>query len=421
MKKFTLSTLRILIFVIGFSGFSQYAPNDDFDGDGIINSIDLDDDNDGILDVDETTCTNASLGQFIALSQQWQNTNLAIVAGQSYKINLTNSAFGLVTASGGPNDGKQFYPIAHTGSGNTFSVGDYEGNLYNFTSGSATATYYSPPFPSTNLPFANLMANDYSNIVTFVGMIDTNGNGQYNPGVDVLVPNILDMSEGASGGVQFVAAQSGNFYIVFTDNFYGDNSGNISFSMQTCGVLKDTDGDTIPDSFDTDSDGDGCADAMEGDENVNTVNLNTDGSINIGATGGVNSNGVPNLVNSGGAADSDSDIGQGIGFASNNLINGCFCYKSSTTVGNALNTPVGITSLGRAGASPSEWPNVRKGAWIALESKTKGFVPNRLTTLQKNALIAVEGMMVFDTDLDCMSFYDGTQWKCMTQQSCPNN
>ncbi|RXM59351.1 hypothetical protein, partial [Chryseobacterium sp. CH1] len=33
------------------------------------------------------------------------------------------------------------------------------------------------------------------------------------PGIDVLIPNILDMSEGATGGVQFIAPQSGNFYI----------------------------------------------------------------------------------------------------------------------------------------------------------------------------------------------------------------
>jgi hypothetical protein len=36
---------------------AQTGPNDDFDGDGIINSIDLDDDNDGILDTEEMITT----------------------------------------------------------------------------------------------------------------------------------------------------------------------------------------------------------------------------------------------------------------------------------------------------------------------------------------------------------------------------
>ncbi|RXM59466.1 hypothetical protein BOQ60_24225, partial [Chryseobacterium sp. CH1] len=100
---------------------------------------------------------------------------------------------------------------------------------------------------------------------------------------------------------------------------------------------------------------------------------------------------------------------------------GCFCLKPSVTSGAALATPLGITSLGRAGSNASEWPTTRKGAWIALESKSTGFVPNRLTTAQKNALVAVEGMIIYDTDLDCISIYDGTLWKCMTQQGCPAN
>ncbi len=43
--------LTILLFLGFFGSFNaQMGPNDDFDGDGIINSLDLDDDNDGILD-----------------------------------------------------------------------------------------------------------------------------------------------------------------------------------------------------------------------------------------------------------------------------------------------------------------------------------------------------------------------------------
>ena len=63
---------------------------------------------------------------------------------------------------------------------------------------------------------------------------------------------------------------------------------------------------------------------------------------------------------------------------------------------------------------------VRKGGWIALESKTKGFVLNRLTTAQKQALIPVEGMIVFDTNLNCVSVYNGTVWKCYNSQQCPD-
>lgn len=191
------------------------------------------------------------------------------------------------------------------------------------------------------------------------------------------------------------------------------------FQFGTC-LSKDTDSDGIPDYLDLDSDGDGCFDTLESDENVTPDQINTDGSINTTANGGVNATGVPNLVNSGGAADTGGDQGQGLGSSANAAVNECFCYKPSVTAGTVLDTQYGITSLQRAGAVNGNWPMARKGGWTALEAKTKGFVPNRLTTTQKNALISVEGMMVYDTDLDCLSIYDGTEWKCFSTQACPD-
>lgn len=97
-----------------------------------------------------------------------------------------------------------------------------------------------------------------------------------------------------------------------------------------------------------------------------------------------------------------------------------FCYRPAITTGVAESTKYGITALQRAGAGSQNWPGVRNGAWAAIEAKTKGFVLNRLTTDQKNALVAVEGMIVYDKDLDCLSIYDSTGWKCYSKQSCPN-
>ncbi|ROI06891.1 hypothetical protein EGI16_03025 [Chryseobacterium sp. G0240] len=181
----------------------------------------------------------------------------------------------------------------------------------------------------------------------------------------------------------------------------------------------DTDGDGIPDHLDLDSDNDGCPDAIEGDENVKLSQLNPDGSIDVTTTG-TNANGFPNIVNAGGVADIGGDEGQGIGSSKDASVNACICYKQGALSGNVLNTTVGITSLGRAGGNAGSWPMVRKGGWIALEAKTKGFTPNRLTTAQKNALVPVEGMIVYDTTLDCLSVYNGTAWKCLNNQVCPD-
>ncbi len=105
------------------------------------------------------------------------------------------------------------------------------------------------------------------------------------------------------------------------------------------------------------------------------------------------------------------------------------CYKPVVTAGTVLDTSHGITSLNRAGNSSSgnNWPMVRKGAWTALESKTKGFVLNRLTTVQIAAIPSadlVEGMMVYNTTLDCLQVNTtGTPagWACFNTQACPTN
>ena len=47
-----------------------------------------------------------------------------------------------------------------------------------------------------------------------------------------------------------------------------------------------------------------------------------------------------------------------------------FLLHAGGTSGSALNTKVG------AGVNVYSWPMPRKGGWIALESKTKAFVPN---------------------------------------------
>ena len=102
------------------------------------------------------------------------------------------------------------------------------------------------------------------------------------------------------------------------------------------------------------------------------------------------------------------------------------CFKPGVTAGTTLDTKHGITSLNRASGTTGEWPTVRKGAWTVLESKTKGFVLNRLTTAQINAIPAanlVEGMTVYNTDQQCMMINtDGTTtgWKCFITPACPD-
>ncbi|WP_223609585.1 hypothetical protein [Chryseobacterium sp. OSA05B] len=109
-----------------------------------------------------------------------------------------------------------------------------------------------------------------------------------------------------------------------------------------------------------------------------------------------------------------------------------FCYKPAVTTGVSLETKLGITSLGRAGANNENWPMVRKGGWLALESKSKAFVINRVSFNSSNNPIDitptnfVEGMLVYDTTNNCLKIYtsvdNGTTlgWYCLNTQTCPD-
>lgn len=110
-----------------------------------------------------------------------------------------------------------------------------------------------------------------------------------------------------------------------------------------------------------------------------------------------------------------------------------YCYKPGATSGGiVLDTNVGITAFNRAGSNGDNWPMLRKGGWIILESKTKAFVPNRVTfdVLGNPVGIApanfVEGMMVYDSTNKCMKIYTlkegdtSMAWHCITTQTCPD-
>ncbi|WP_330747034.1 hypothetical protein [Chryseobacterium sp. CP-77] len=108
------------------------------------------------------------------------------------------------------------------------------------------------------------------------------------------------------------------------------------------------------------------------------------------------------------------------------------CYKPGILTGTALDTKMGITALNRAGANSDNWPMVRKGGWLALEAKSKGFVPNRVAFDASGNPVGipaanfVEGMMVYDTTNKCIKMYTlkegdaSMAWHCISTQTCPD-
>lgn len=94
------------------------------------------------------------------------------------------------------------------------------------------------------------------------------------------------------------------------------------------------------------------------------------------------------------------------------------CYKPASTTAPALTTQLGITAFQRAGSDNSNWPMVRNGGFIALESSNKGFVITRTDhNLVNNPVI---GMMIYCTLDNCLEIYTSTGWRCFTTTGCPD-
>ncbi|WP_262152611.1 hypothetical protein [Chryseobacterium foetidum] len=104
----------------------------------------------------------------------------------------------------------------------------------------------------------------------------------------------------------------------------------------------------------------------------------------------------------------------------NYIIQECACYSPANTSATGSDTKHGITMLNRAGGGSNNWPMVRKSGHTVLESNTKGFVINRLTSAQISEIVSPqEGMMVYDLNARCLKIYDGTAWSCFNTQTCP--
>jgi hypothetical protein len=269
-----ISTL-VIVFLIQFLSVSANAqtvggmrPSDDFDGDGIINSIDLDDDNDGILDATEMTNCNTAI-----LITPSAATSSPIYGGAISARTIDGTGFtgsglaALATAPATLDDAwllkepltSGFIEYTLPANSNIGGVVLWAPDAFNYGGGDG------PP-------------KDFTVEITYKnGLV-------FNTGVYTTArPN----SSGANPGAQvfnfpqsFLNATKVKLNII--NGWYdinGNSIGQVSTDGQTvnaaynmflgefrvlCGATDiDTDNDGIPNRLDLDSDGDGCTDAAE--------------------------------------------------------------------------------------------------------------------------------------------------------------
>ena len=438
--------------------------DEDSDGDLIGNSADLDDDNDGILDIAEGKCNSIPGTQSDTTLDGFDNFIAnPIVNGNNFQTtNPFNGWFAANTSTGALLPQNAFNIINVDGNG--YASGPdkaHSGSQYLDINGNNAMVYKeftitSNSSVSASAWFANRATADagYAPYTTRIEILRlVSGVFQSFTGSQ---GNLLTFNK-AMGDEQWLNSSLSNLALTpgtYRIIMYVADYGHVD-SISYC-FSVDTDGDGIPNYLDMDSDNDGCPDAIEGSETVTYTQIHslllptTDsnyskrGQIKVTYNGTVNnnasqivsnspaSNGVPQLVNPTGsnlntvtnptnvagiadATDGSVDIGQGIGNSQASVANDCKCYKlPNTTTGSNVATTHGISAFNRAASGTSSWPGVRNNGWTALESNTKPFVLNRMpvaTTTVGTTVIAGEPITApntpaFSAPIIGMTFYD---------------
>lgn len=260
------------------------ASGQDFDCDGVVNSVDEDDDNDGILDTEETSMGTTS--PIYMVNNTLQATNMFVTSGQSFTLQSTGSWHQRVRV--GPYAG-QYIPILKFGNHPSLS------GLYSDLNGQQYIPYDNGLDPNnggaygpSDIPTMNISASQYTRLLSLIGVVDANNNGLYDSGEQVIFP--LTDVYGNSGVL--TATNAGHVRIGYTDNAHGDNDGVMQF--YGFNVSADFDSDGIPNVFDLDSDNDGCFDSVESggidansDGRIDGSGINAQGRV-IGGTGAYN-------------------------------------------------------------------------------------------------------------------------------------
>ncbi|WP_054508601.1 thrombospondin type 3 repeat-containing protein [Chryseobacterium sp. ERMR1:04] len=277
----------------------------DHDGDGVPDYIDLDNDNDGILDTDE--CPNI-----------FENVDFSTSNNVPYTFTAPPTDLGFI-----------------------FDVYQLDNSFNLIINGNSLANQeiQFENFLINNIRFADGSRYGQNGIPDIWNII---GSSATNPAVRIIInPN---------GSINMYGSKTSGGPLLPLELFNGAFFNNIIWNSQSNNIVKitqlvqgmtyisgtgggyksgfcDLDGDGISNQFDLDSDGDGCFDSIEGDENVTLSQINANGSI----AGPVDSQGVPILVNAGGAADIGGDQGQGIGSSQDATINTCSCDPPTIT------------------------------------------------------------------------------------------
>jgi len=304
---------RLYLFFTFFASFNfisaQYAPTDDFDSDGIINSLDLDDDNDGISDaVESPTC--------YYMTSEW-NTLAKPSDGVSISSGITTTVSNfsnLLDANG-------------TVAAITFVTGQSTNNasiyLAIFKAPVRLNAFYLKFVSTTQfVGTTKIQGSNTNNGIDWVDLsvaipvtpgMHTTANGNVGLTTTIKYPVTLNtttaykfyrITGAVTTGTVNATGSGAELYFDFTNSTYNSSY----FPKSSC--ANDTDGDGVLNHFDLNSDNDNASDALEsGATSITTpdyqflnIDSNSDGLVdavdaNNDGFENYNSSYHPNAVN----------------------------------------------------------------------------------------------------------------------------
>jgi len=269
------------------------AAGDDFDGDGIINSIDIDDDNDGILDVDEApNCffkqdewNTAVKTPYVTISSQLTTTpTYSNFAGLTDNGNLLAGVVGFPTAQAQLN--KELFRMTFAAPVQLDAIYIVKTNTTQIFSATAS-TLMLQGTNDTLATWINLLTAAIASPATATNITANAGVSLANSNKFTIATNAAKYKYYRIYGVAAGSTLGGiatEFYFDVNNATYSASS----FPAATC--TMDTDGDGKMNFQDLDADADGCFDVVE----AGVVKSSTTGLI----TGFVGANGLVDTLES---------------------------------------------------------------------------------------------------------------------------
>ncbi|HEY1019922.1 MAG TPA: HYR domain-containing protein, partial [Sediminibacterium sp.] len=293
----------------------------DTDGDGVPDPCDLDADNDGIPNSLECNQSNFFWSSPPTVSTSNVNTATGTINGIAYTYTST-SPVSTTTYMYGHNQ----FPVS-------YGVPNVNPTIQNVAVTNNTITFASP-MTNPVLVFASIGNAGLPVPITFGAPVEV----VWSKDVTINSPTSITGREGYA-----IVRMMGTFSTISFNYQTAENWCNFAFGadFQNCG---DTDNDGIPNYLDTDSDGDGCPDAIEGSMSF-SMSQTSGGRL----TGGVNSQGIPLLAGA----------GQTIGTSQNYVLN-CFCQPGLDETAPTVITKditVNLNAGGNVTITPSQVNN----------------------------------------------------------------